>query len=174
MRQLILARHAKSSWGDPALRDHDRPLNARGRRAADRVGARLRELGCVPDRVCSSSSLRTRETWAGMRRHFGDGPQASFHRELYLASPRTVLDRIAAAPAAARVVMVLGHNPTTHALAAHLSREGDPAALARLRIKFPTGAAAIVDLYGDRWEEAGEGGALRHFVLPRELSRRIS
>ncbi len=169
MPRLILARHAKSSWGDPALRDHDRPLNARGHRAAGRVGARLCELDCVPDLVFSSSSERTRQTWEGMRRHLGDGPQVSFHRELYLASPRIVLDRIARAPATARTVMVLGHNPTTHALAAHLSREGDPAATARLRVKFPTGAAAIVDLYETGWEAAGEGGELLHFILPRDL-----
>ncbi|MCH5374620.1 MAG: histidine phosphatase family protein, partial [Planctomycetes bacterium] len=38
MKTLLILRHAKSSWGDPSLADHDRPLNARGKRDAPRMG----------------------------------------------------------------------------------------------------------------------------------------
>jgi phosphohistidine phosphatase len=62
MRQLLLLRHAKSSWDDPGLSDHARPLNARGRRAAAAVAAAMRELGLQPDLVIVSSARRTLQT----------------------------------------------------------------------------------------------------------------
>lgn len=165
----MLARHAKSSWGDPTLRDHDRPLNARGHRAAMLVGAALCDLDCIPGVVYSSTSARTRETWERMEPSLGGRPRVEFRHDLYLASTRMVLAAIASAPAAARTLMVLGHNPSTHALAVSLARAGDPAALGRLRGKFPTGGVAVIDLCVDSWADAGDGGELVHFILPRTL-----
>ncbi len=169
MRRLMLARHAKSSWGDLTLGDHDRPLNGRGRRAAPLVGGELAALDCIPDVVYSSTSARTRETWDLMEPSFGGHPRVEFLRDLYLASPRTVLATVAAAPRTARTVMVLGHNPSAHALAALLSRAGDEGEIGHLRIKFPTGAVAVIDLYADEWTGAEEGGDLLHLILPRRL-----
>lgn len=169
MRRLLLARHAKSSWGNPALTDHDRPLNARGYRAAQLVGAALNQLDCVPDVVLSSTAARTRETWARMEPHFGGHPRIEYHHGLYLAAPRSVLAAIADAPADAETLMVLGHNPSTHALAAYLSRKGDPREIDLVRTKFPTGAVAVVDLSSNNWADADEGGELKHFILPRRL-----
>src|SRR6187200_3248617 len=60
--RLYLLRHAKSSWDDPGLPDHDRPLAPRGRKAAKRMGAHLRERGIEPQLVLCSSARRTRET----------------------------------------------------------------------------------------------------------------
>jgi phosphohistidine phosphatase len=62
MRQLLLLRHAKSSWDDASLSDHSRPLNARGRMAAAAMAEQMRELGLVPDVVLVSSSRRTLQT----------------------------------------------------------------------------------------------------------------
>ena len=59
-RTLILTRHAKSSWDDPFLNDHDRPLNKRGRKSAPVIAGWLRENGWLPDEVLSSTSARTR------------------------------------------------------------------------------------------------------------------
>ena len=169
MKRLLLARHAKSSWRDRSLRDHDRPLNGRGRRAAPRVGAKLEELGCAPERVYSSTSARTRETWALMEPHFRGRPVVEFSRELYLASPKALLDAAAAAPPEAGAIMLLGHNPSTHAVAAYLARSGDPEEIERLRHAFPTGAVAVVELSGSAWSDVEQGGALAHFLLPRKL-----
>ena len=169
MRRLILARHAKSSWGDPTLSDHDRPLNARGYRAAILVGTALSDLDCVPDVVYSSTSARTRETWERMEPCFGGQPRVEYHHDLYLASPRTVLATIASAPGEVRTLMVLGHNPSTHALAAYMARTGDPHDIERLRGKFPTGAVAVFDLAGDDWADVEGGGELVHYILPRTL-----
>lgn len=172
MRRLMLARHAKSSWGDLTLGDHDRPLNSRGRRSAPIVASELAALDCTPDVVYSSTSARTRETWALMEPHFGSDARVEFVRDLYLASPRIVLATIAAAPPEAEILMVLGHNPSTHALAAYLSRSGPAEEIVQLRTKFPTGAVAVVDLASEDWTEVEEGGELIHFILPRQLEDR--
>ena len=169
MRRLMLARHAKSSWDDFGLADHDRPLNARGREAATLVGEAMSEGGYIPDVVYSSTSVRTRETWGLLEPHFGGRPEAEFLPELYLASPRAVLGIIQSAPPDARSLMVLGHNPSTHAVAAGLSRSGHHPLIDRVRYKFPTGAVAVIDLAGDGWADAEEGGELVELILPRRL-----
>ncbi len=172
MRRLMLARHAKSSWGDLTLGDHDRPLNDRGRRSAPLVGSELAALDCIPDVVYSSTSARTRETWRLMEPEFGGHPRVEFLRDLYLASPRVVLATVAATPQGAQTVMVLGHNPSTQALAAYLSRTGDEGEIDRLRNKFPTGAVAVIGLSSDDWTKAEEGGELIHLITPRRLEGR--
>ena len=61
-KRLFLLRHAKSSWDDPGLDDHERPLAPRGRRAVMVLGEHLRDNGVRPVQVLCSSSRRTRET----------------------------------------------------------------------------------------------------------------
>ena len=65
-KQLVLIRHAKSSWADPTLADHDRPLNERVQQAAALVGLHLRAEGLHPDLVLCSSARRARQTLARM------------------------------------------------------------------------------------------------------------
>lgn len=169
MRRLLLARHAKSSWSDIGLTDHDRPLNGRGRRAAPIVAAALDGRGFIPDIVYSSTSRRTRDTWTLMEPRFGGLPRVEYLPELYHASPRAVLDVVAGAPRAANTLMVLGHNPSTHALAAHLARAGSRKRRDRVIRSFPTGAVAVIELAGDDWDAAEAGGQLLDFIVPRLL-----
>ena len=65
-KRLILTRHAKSSWDDPAMADHDRPLNDRGKAAAADLGAWLASRGYIPGEVLCSDAQRTRSTWSGI------------------------------------------------------------------------------------------------------------
>ena len=169
MRHLIAVRHAKSSWADQTLTDHDRPLNARGRRAAPMVAAALREAGYVPELAYSSTSARTRESWHLMAPVFGAGAKAHFHEKLYLASSRTILEVIASAPPHVRTLMTLGHNPGVLQLALELCRRGDPAEVRALRGGMPTGAAVVVALDGEGWRDAARGGELVKLILPRRL-----
>ena len=71
---LILIRHAKSDWDDPRLTDHQRPLNARGRRAAPRVGAWIADMGLTPQQALVSDAMRTRETWHSIASHLPAAP----------------------------------------------------------------------------------------------------
>lgn len=167
MRRLLLLRHAKSSWVDAGLRDHDRPLNARGRDAAPRVGAHLRADDLVPDRVLCSSARRTCETVA--RLDLPDTVEVEVTHELYLATPAVVLGLVHTVDDSVATLMVVGHNPTTHELALGLAGGGDPEALARLGGGYPTGALAVLTVDGS-WTALAPGTAtLDAFVVPRDL-----
>src|SRR5215207_4241446 len=101
MIRLALVRHAKSDWGDPALDDHDRPLNDRGMRDAPRMARQLAESGFRADLILSSTALRARTTAEAFAAELGVA--VSLDPELYGAPPRTLL-ATAAASAARRVL----------------------------------------------------------------------
>ena len=82
MKKLILMRHAKSSWDNPALDDHARPWNGRGRVSADAMGDWLRNRKYTPDQALVSDSARTRETFLRL----GFICDTSFESALYHAS----------------------------------------------------------------------------------------
>lgn len=110
-RVLLIARHAKSSWSTGHT-DHERPLNARGRTDAPRVGRELAERGWMPDLVLCSTAERTRETLAGFEEGTGVPWPVRYVDRLYLPELRDVLDEIGLLPNTIRTVMVLGHNPS--------------------------------------------------------------
>ena len=88
VKRLFLLRHAKSDWGNPGLDDFDRPLSKRGRNAAPRVAAWMRESDFVPELVLCSSARRTMETWERMAPVLGEIP-TEHHSALYLGVART-------------------------------------------------------------------------------------
>ncbi len=170
MKTLLLLRHAKSSWDNPAAGDFDRPLNERGRQAAPRVGRFLAESGLLPDRVVCSPAQRTRETWAAVQGELDAPREASFDQTIYLGAPGTLLEVAKSQPDDADTVMLIGHNPGIEALAAWLAREGDAEALRRLSLKFPTAGLAVLEFGVDHWAEIDrEPGSLKAFVRPSDL-----
>ena len=108
-KRLALVRHAKSSWADPALADHDRPLNARGRRAAALVGEHLRAEGMEPDLVLCSSATRARQTLELFE--LAPATDIVIEDQLYGAAARELLVRMRRIPARVGSAMVIGHNP---------------------------------------------------------------
>jgi phosphohistidine phosphatase len=173
MRRLILLRHAKSDR-PPGVPDRDRPLNARGRRAAPAVGGHLAQEGFRPDLALVSPSARTRETWAAIEAALG-GPETRWQPEIYEAPARRILAVIQAAPDAAATVMVVGHNPGLGDLAAELAGEGPRAARDRLALEFPTAAYAVIDFDAARWAEIAPGtGRLERFVRPRDIDPELA
>ncbi len=166
MRRLYLLRHAKSSWDDPSLADHDRPLAPRGRKAARRLGAHLSEEGIEPELVLCSSARRTRETLERLGGAVG-GSTVEVEEGLYAADADALADRLRAVPDEVRSVLLIGHNPGLEELALDLAGRGE--ALARLEEKFPTGALAALEL-STSWAGLSPGSAeLTAFVVPREL-----
>jgi phosphohistidine phosphatase len=171
MRRLMLLRHAKSDRTQPGLRDHDRPLNERGRAAVPRIGAYMARHRLMPGRVVVSSSARTRETWALLAAAFAKRPPAVFEGRIYEAGPEAILEVIGETPAKIRSLLVIGHNPGLQVLALTLVGTGDAEARRRLAEKFPTGALAVIDFKLDDWRRLGPStGALERFIAPRELA----
>lgn len=171
MRTLILLRHAKSGWDDPALDDIDRPLSARGERDAPRMGREIAARGWLPELVLCSPARRTRQTIELARPFLPPEMRVSFVTEIYEAPHKAILAVIRTAPPSVKTLMVVGHNPGLEDLAASIAGCGsDPAALARLGRKYPTGAVARFVLDKD-WQALGPGDArLTDFVLPKELT----
>ncbi len=161
-RTLILMRHAKSSWGDPGLSDHARPLNKRGRASATALGNWLQAQGHLPDEVLCSSSERTRETLARLDL----SAPATFTDALYHAEPERMLALLQAATGDS--VLMLGHNPGIAGFAQWLV--GHPPAHERFS-DYPTGATLVARFGIDSWKELRPGaGRVAGFIIPRELT----
>lgn len=170
MKTVCLLRHAKSSWADSTLSDHDRPLNGRGRDAAPRVGAHMREAGHLPDLVLCSTATRTRQTLDAVLSEWEVEPAIQFEEELYLASPSEMLELVQSVDDTVESLLLVGHNPGTGILAEVLSGAGPEESLQLMRAKFPTAGLAIIELSVDRWKDVVSGcGSLKEFVRPRDL-----
>ncbi len=167
-RTVLLLRHGKSSWADPALQDADRPLTARGERAARRVAKYMRRKGIRPALILCSPSLRTRQTLAAIEPALGRRCPIEFVPGLYAASQAELLERLRALPESVGSVLVIGHNPGLQNLALALASRG--AGLAQVEAKFPTGALATIACRCERWSDLGPGeGELVDYVIPRQL-----
>jgi phosphohistidine phosphatase len=168
-KRLFVLRHAKSSWDDPVLDDHDRPLAPRGRLAVAVLAEHLKAHAIEPELVLCSTSRRTRETLAGI----DAAGQHLIERELYGATTYDLLARLRRVPADVESVMVIGHNPTMQTLVLRLAaraRVGEE--LSQVEAKFPTGALATLT-FESAWSELGPGCAhLTAFVRPKALARR--
>ena len=161
-RRLILMRHAKSAWNDPALSDHARPLNRRGQRSADALGQWLVERGHLPDQALVSDAKRTQETFAGL--HLDIAPDLD--SDLYLAEPPRLLSALQAAQG--HCVLLIAHNPGIAALAEALL--ADPVPHPRF-IDYPTGATLVADFPIDSWRNLEpHTGRAADFITPRELT----
>jgi len=160
-KHLFLLRHAKSSWDNPALDDCDRPLAARGRKAAKLIGAYLGREHVQISLVLCSSARRARETLDLV----APCGEIQIERELYSASADQLLERLRRVPDEVAAVMLIGHNPAIHDLAVSLVAGASELA-AR---KFPTGALATLTLTAP-WRALDPSLAeLAAFVTPREL-----
>ncbi len=171
-RVLYVLRHAKSSWEDPGLEDHERPLAPRGRRAAKVLAEHVRSSGIEPRVVLCSSARRTRETLEGV------APPGEWliEPDLYAASAGAVLARLQELPDAVESAMVIGHNPAMQVLVMRLAsmRDGpnEDSGLGEIQRKFPTGSLATLS-FGGAWRKLAPGNAeLVAYVRPKQLEGR--
>ena len=174
MKKLLLLRHAKSDR-DADIEDFDRPLNARGRKAAPKVAAAMRARLYIPDRALVSPAQRTQETWQLMAPEFAvSRPDTEFIEGLYLASAGHLLNFIRQLAPEVQTPIVVAHNPGIEDLAARLPGENQTAsgeeALKRLKRKYPTCALTVFTLAITSWSELGPGvGTIVEFLTPSSL-----
>lgn len=168
MVRLLLLRHAKSSWPAGAL-DVDRPLSARGRKAAVLMGDYLDDEELLPDLVLISPARRARETWSLVQPALGDVAIRAEPR-IYDAPVGRLLTIIQEIDPSIGTVLVIGHNPGFEDLARLLASHGDGEALSRMRQKYPTAGLAVIDCdCGTFAEVRARGGKLDRFVTPKFL-----
>lgn len=172
MLTLSLLRHAKSSWSDPELDDHERPLAKRGVKAIPAVAKFMRQEKLRPTLVLCSDAMRTRATLALLLAESGPPtPRVIYDDALYLAAPETILAQLAAVDDADSHVLVVGHNPGLHALALELVGEGERKPLAMLAREFPTCALVVFSFDVASWKDVkSASGHLEQFTTPRQLA----
>jgi phosphohistidine phosphatase len=172
MLTLSLLRHAKSSWADPALDDHDRPLAKRGVKAMPEIAKYLRREQLRPSLVLCSSAVRTRATVALLLAGLGPpAPELVSDDALYLAQPSTLLAVLRETSPSHPHVMLVGHNPGLHALALELVGDGDRKLVGALAMEFPTAALAVLTFPLTQWTDVRAAtGRLDHFATPRSLA----
>lgn len=161
----VLIRHAKSSWDDPLIDDHDRPLTPRGKRSAEAVGKWLSARGHNPGEVLCSTARRTRDTWDGLAPYLGDA-RVSYRDDLYHASAGALFDALRGAQAP--IVALIAHNPGMADLAIALAetRPNHPDFE-----RYPTAATTVISFSAGAWSEIEpRTGNIEGFVVPRELT----
>jgi phosphohistidine phosphatase len=161
-KSLLLLRHAKSSWKDDDLPDHDRPLNPRGRRDAPKIGRLMVDEDLLPDAVCCSTAVRARQTYELLVAEWPRRPETQFTKDLYLCPANRLPDILRKVSADASRVLLIGHNP---GMADFLAQT------VGLAGKFPTAALAWLTLELEAWPDfdAGQPLRLEHVWRPREL-----
>jgi phosphohistidine phosphatase len=161
-RKLFLLRHAKSSWDEPGLADHDRPLAPRGRKAATRMGEHVRGEQIRVALVLCSSARRARDTLDLV----APPGEVRIERELYGATAIELLERLRRVPDDVDAVMLVGHEPAIRDLTVRLVGSGSELT----DRKFPTGALATLTVTGPWSTLAPAHAELAAFVRPRELT----
>lgn len=163
MKTLLILRHAKSSWKDSEIADHERPLNKRGKKDAPRMGRLLREEGLQPDLIISSTARRARSTAEAVAEESGFGGDVQLSQDLYAAGSEAYIDALHSLPDEIASVLVVGHNPGLEELLENLSGENE---------SLPTAALARVTLPILHWQEltAETQGKLEGLWRPRELA----
>ncbi|MHB0955743.1 MAG: SixA phosphatase family protein [Pirellulaceae bacterium] len=162
MKTLLLLRHAKSSWKDEQIEDHDRPLNKRGKRDAPRIGERLQQAGLAPERIISSTARRARKTASRVAKHCVYQGIIELDGTLYLASPDAYLTVIRRIDDPVACAMVVGHNPGLEQLLALLTGHAT---------HLPTAALAHIQLEVAAWRDVNSQtrGTLVELWQPSDL-----
>ncbi len=144
MKTLLLMRHAKSSWEDESLKDHDRPLNRRGRNAAPRMARWARHQDCLPDQIISSTALRALSTAQLFVDHSQPSIELLTDKRLYHAAPEDMAEVSRELAIDADCLMLVGHNPGMQSFVSALTGEWE---------SMPTAALARIAVPIDQWLE---------------------
>lgn len=155
-------RHAKSSWANPSLADHDRPLNKRGQRACRLMGSFLVNSSTIPDKIISSTAVRARETVDGLLEAIGLENEVAYNRDLYHADVATLLEQLQPLPGEIEVAMLVGHNPGMDEFLDVICDVQD---------HMPTAAIAEIEFEIPHWHELtiNTPAKLKNLWKPREI-----
>ncbi len=168
MKTLYVLRHAKAERDAPSGEDYDRPLAARGRTDAARLGS-LWQIH--PDLIVTSSAKRTLETVEQLTARWPKPVAIQAEDKLYLAPAARLMETVRTFPDTAHSAILVGHNPGIGDLAAQLAHQTPGAARERIRTQYPTCALATFEIAADSWSLVSPGLArLLAFAAPKDLA----
>jgi phosphohistidine phosphatase len=163
MKTLLLLRHAKSSWKDSDVEDHERRLKKRGRKEARKMGRLIAAENLVPETIASSSARRCRQT-ADHVIHYSDyRGEARLTPELYDADTGRLREFVSKLSDSSSRALLIGHNPGLEEFLESLIGEHTP---------LSTCALAHVELPIEQWADLSNEtrGTLVRVCEPREGS----
>jgi phosphohistidine phosphatase len=165
MKTLLIMRHAKSSWEDLDLQDHDRPLNKRGRHDAPLMGKLLRDQKMSLDLIITSTAVRAKTTANLFATAFKYKGEIVLERLVYRAGPMDILNVLSKYSVKYNNILLVGHNPTVEGVIEMLT--------ASPGITMSTCALAHLTLTIDSWTELTKKqpviGKLVNLWTPSEL-----
>ncbi len=146
-KKLLVMRHAKSSWTDAGIPDHDRPLNRRGKRDAVQMAQFLISQDIPIDRIAASTAVRADQTAKSIVKTVGHlrANQHESRAEFYLAAPRIYMTYLRSVDESISTLMMIGHNPGLESLVQNLHGRWE---------NMPTAAIACFDLAAASWNKA--------------------
>ena len=116
MKTLTILRHAKSSWKDSSLSDHDRPLNTRGERDAPIMAERIQQAGIRPSLILSSPAVRAWTTAKVLAKDISYPTEfLQRHERLYHAGVRRIIEVLSEQDVGFNSILIVGHNPANSA-----------------------------------------------------------
>ena len=172
MLTLILLRHAKSSWKDPTLADHDRPLNTRDMAEAPVMGKAMAKHGLDPELVLCSPARRTRDTLALVLPELKTEPKIVYEDGLYHGTPAEMLGLLHEVGTGIGRVLLVGHNPEIQEFALDLIGSGPKLLKDSLEAKYPTAGLVVLRFSAGGWKEvAVNSGKLELFLTPSDVKK---
>jgi phosphohistidine phosphatase len=172
MLTLSLLRHAKSSWKDPNLTDHERPLNSRGMAEAPVMGKAMVKHGLDPDLVLCSTARRTRDTLALVLPGLKTEPKVIYEDGLYHGTPAEMLGVLHEVGPVVGHVLLVGHNPELQEFALDLIGSGPKLLKDRLEAKYPTAGLVVLRFPAGAWKDVFvNSGKLELFLTPSDVKK---
>lgn len=162
-KTLYLIRHAKSSWDDPSLRDHDRPLNKRGKRDAPFMAKKLKEKNIIPDLIISSTAERAIE-FANILAEELDYKKKNIkaEKDMYMAGESEMLKILQDVDDRYKTVFMIGHNPYITSFAGRMSGHAVD--------NIPTSGVFGISFDVDKWSDIKIGkGSFISFDYPKKF-----
>jgi phosphohistidine phosphatase len=162
MKKLLLMRHAKSSWDDSDIPDHERPLKKKGKKDAERMGKMLKAKEMEPDLIMSSTAVRAKQTAEIVAETCKCKKEIIFLDSLYMAEPSDILRAIEKNGKDKKTIMVIGHNPGLEAFLQIANGKVET---------LPTASIAYLTTSIDDWShlEKGENIKLKKLWRPKDL-----
>lgn len=112
MKQLLIIRHAKSSWNNSLMTDFERPLNDRGNRDAPEMAKRIVDKGIKIDTIVSSMANRALSTSEYFAKAAGiKNSEIVITNKLYHAPAYVFYDVINSFEDSYHTVAIFAHNP---------------------------------------------------------------
>src|SRR5215469_341794 len=163
MKSVLILRHAKSSWKQPEIDDHDRPLNKRGKRDAPIMGKLLKNEHIIPDLIISSTAKRAHSTAKDVAKTSGYKGKITLVHSLYAAAPAAYIDVLRRLSNNYTRVLMVGHNPGLEELVSMITGEEHI---------LPTCSLAHIQFAINNWNEINykTRGKLLGKWQPRELT----